>query len=372
VYETKAVIIHGDLADMEKLSRRGFINLSGAGIAALTLSTTIDQLQLSDFPTADFLGRVTVGVVDVKNRPDVESQTVRVLYQDAVVPWIREVVGSHPYRINQRWVETSEGFIHAPLLQPVKHLPNAPVSQLLDTSLRPAMWAEVTVPWVDVVLANPPARAPWLQNSPAPRFYYGQVLWIDQIKENSAGEYFYRINERYGFGDVFWAAAQAFRPLTTREVQPINPDTEDKRVIVNVARQELSCFEGGSEVYFCRVSTGVQLNVDGQISDEALTPTGAHPIWRKAISIHMVGGTTGGGWDIPGVGWTTLFVGNGVAVHSTWWHNDFGVPRSRGCVNARAEDAKWIFRWVNPNVPYDPGDVTVSMPGGTIVEVREV
>jgi hypothetical protein len=48
------------------------------------------------------------------------------------------------------------------------------------------------------------------------------------------------------------------------------------------------------------------------------------------------------------------------------------VPRSHGCVNARPEDAKWIFRWALPQVNYDPGDVTVSMPGGTIVEVSEL
>ena len=85
----------------------------------------------------------------------------------------------------------------------------------------------------------------------------------------------------------------------------------------------------------------------------------------------MSGGTTGGGWDLAGVGWTTLFVGNGVAVHSTFWHNNFGVPMSRGCVNARPRDAKWVFRWTNPIVSYLPGDVTVSMPGGTPVEVVE-
>ncbi len=368
---TRALINPREITKMEKLSRRAFIKLNGAGFAAMSLSSTLRKLQSVDFPVSDLLGRVTVGVVDVKSKPDVESQTARVLYQDAIVPWLREVTGSHPYRINQRWVETPMGYIHAPLLQPVKHLPNPPAGQLLDTSLGPGMWVEVTVPWVDVVLANPPARAPWLLNSPAPRLYYSQVIWVDQIKEDSTGQHSYRINERYGFGDIFWAAAEAFRPLTSQEVQPIHPDAEDKRVIVNVTRQELSCFEGGREVYFCRVSTGIEFDAQGRRSDEALTPPGPHPIWRKIISIHMVGGTTGGGWDIPGVGWTTLFVGNGVAIHSTFWHNDYGVPRSRGCVNARPEDAKWIFRWVNPIVSYDPGDVTVSMPGGTIVEVRE-
>jgi lipoprotein-anchoring transpeptidase ErfK/SrfK len=210
-----------------------------------------------------------------------------------------------------------------------------------------------------------------LANTANPRLYYSQVVWIDRVKDDGEGNVHYRINERFGFGDRLWADATAFRSLSVDEVAPIRPEVEEKRVIVNIGRQSLSCFEGQREVYYCRVSTGVKFDVEGNPSEEWATPPGPHPVWRKLISVHMVGGTTGGGWDLPGVGWTSLFVGNGVATHSTFWHNDFGVPRSRGCVNATPEDAKWIFRWLEPIVPYDPGDVTVSMPGGTVVEVIE-
>jgi lipoprotein-anchoring transpeptidase ErfK/SrfK len=44
---------------------------------------------------------------------------------------------------------------------------------------------------------------------------------------------------------------------------------------------------------------------------------------------------------------------------------------SNGCVNASPEDARWVFRWTQPAVPYEPGDVTVSLPGGTTIEVVE-
>ncbi len=85
----------------------------------------------------------------------------------------------------------------------------------------------------------------------------------------------------------------------------------------------------------------------------------------------MTGGTTGGGYDLPGIGWTTLFSSNGVAVHSTFWHNSYGIPRSHGCVNARPEDARWVFRWTMPDVPYEDGDVTVAGMTSTKVLVRE-
>lgn len=72
------------------------------------------------------------------------------------------------------------------------------------------------------------------------------------------------------------------------------------------------------------------------------------------------------------VGWVSLFVGMGVAIHSTYWHNNYGEPSSRGCVNANPDDAKWVFRWNQLEVMYDPGDVTVEMPGGTKVSVEKM
>jgi lipoprotein-anchoring transpeptidase ErfK/SrfK len=361
------------------ISRRDFLKTAALGIGGLSSGLAFRPwrklFKLPDFPVYDRLGRVAFGKIEIKASPDAASETVDFLFEDAVVPWLREVVGVNANRFNQRWVETPDGYVWSPYLQPVRDLRQMPVHTLYDTSLGGGMWVEVSVPYVDIVLDNPPARAPWLQSAIEigypPRLYYSQILWVDQINIDGDDNVWYRINERYGFGDIFWAPAEAFRPVTQEEVAPISPDIEDKRVLVDVKRQTLSCYESDTEVYFCRISTGAKFNAAGQAVDNWATPLGGHRTWRKMISSHMVGGTTGGGYDLPGIGWTSLFVGSGVAIHSTFWHNDYGVPRSHGCINARPEDAKWVFRWIQPVVPYDPGDVTVSMPGGTIIEVHD-
>jgi lipoprotein-anchoring transpeptidase ErfK/SrfK len=355
--------------------RRDFLKLAALGLGSLGLKPWRRLFQLPQFPDAQRLGRVVWWGTELKTRPSLDSPAVRSLVEDDLFPWIREVVGSHPTEFNQRWVETPEGYIWSPHLQPVANQPNVPLDSLPDTSLGPGMWAEVTVPYVDLILDNPPPRAPWVEykvkTGTPPRLYDTQVIWIDQIRRDENGQTFYRVNERYGYGDIFWAAAEAFRPLTADEMVPITPEVENKRIFIDVPHQMLSCYEGEDEVYFARVSTGALYNASGQRVDAWATPPGKHPIWRKMVSLHMSGGTTGGGWDLPGIGWTSLFVGTGVAIHSTFWHNNYGVPMSRGCVNARPEDAKWIFRWTLPQVPYDPGDVTIPLPGGTVVEVSE-
>ncbi|MBN1267128.1 MAG: L,D-transpeptidase [Anaerolineales bacterium] len=356
---------------MRRLSRRNFIKVGGIGFGLAITPGWRESLLSQDFPAADNLGRVCSGRVDIKADPDINSETVGLLYDDAVVEWQYEVTGWNPTRINQRFVKTPDGYVWSPFLQPVKNLPNLPVTSLPETSLGAGMWVEVTVPYVDLVLDNPPARSPWLKNSTAPRFYYSQILWADTIEVDENGKAWYRINERYGYGDIFWADASAFRQIQPEDVSPINPDVGNKIVEVNLTYQTLSCFEGENEVHFCRISSGAKYNAAGDIVDNWATPLGEHPIWRKAMSMHMSGGTVSGGYDLPGIGWTTLFVGNGVAIHSTFWHNNYGVPMSHGCVNAKPEDAKWVFRWVQPEVAYDPGDITVSMPGGTHVRVVE-
>jgi len=356
------------------ISRRDFLKLAALGAGAIAFRPFAKQ-DLPEFPQSDLLGRVTVGKVDVFIRPNANSQIAGALYEDNVVPWIRETVGPMPGRINQRWVETPYGFIWGGNVQPVFNQPNIAVTNLPTTSLGQGMWVEVTVPYVDLVLDNPPARAPWLQyresiGLPA-RFIYSQIVGVDQIRTDESGKVWYRLNEKYGSGDLFWGQAEAFRSLTAAEISPINPLTQDKRIVVKIWEQTLSCFEGNTEVYFTRISSGALYDAWGNRVDVWETPIGEFPIWRKAISLPLSGGSASAGWSLPAVGWVSLFVGTGVAIHSTYWHNNYGEPSSRGCVNASPEDAKWIFRWSLPQIPYDPGDVTVEMPGGTKVSVEK-
>ncbi len=346
----------------KSITRRDFLKLSAVSLSSVWLKPWNRISQLEEFPQHERLGRA-FHKVEVRLKPDVDAPSVGVLYDDAVVPWLREVVGRNPYRYKQRWVETPDGYIWASELQPVRNLPNLPVEELPETSLGPGMWVEVSVPYVDIVLDNKP-KSPGFRNRMKEgmplRLYYSQILWVDQIKTDNENQVWYRVNERYGYGDLMWASAEAFRPMAEDEMAPITPEVGDKLVVINVDEryQTLSCYEGNTEVFYCRIAGGKKYDAEGKPLGHSSTPTGTLNIWRKLVSTHMSGGTTGAGYDLPGIGWTTLFSSNGVAIHSTFWHNNFGGElMSHGCVNARPEDAKWVFRWTNPPVNYDPGDV---------------
>ncbi|BAJ63876.1 L,D-transpeptidase [Anaerolinea thermophila] len=355
------------------ISRRDFLQMSLLAAGALALTPLQRNLQNStEWTVGQKMGRVCLGKVNIRAKPDANADITKVIFDDAVVVWLREVIGASPGYGSRRWVETPDGFIYAPRLQPVYYLPNTPLTQLPEVNGERGMWAEVTVPYVDLIIANPPIRTPSLKNALYPRLYYSQVVWIDDVRVSASGKTLYRVNQKYGtYGDIFWADAEAFRPITEEDVAPISPEVENKKIIVNVTRQTLSCYEGNREVHFCRVSTGAKFDAQGNPVDKWSTPLGPHPIYRKLMSLHMSGETTG---DYTAVPWTCFITGEGVAVHSTYWHNEFGIPRSHGCINVSPEDAKFIFRWTNPVVPLIPGELDVSKnwpPVGTVVEVVE-
>lgn len=353
-----------------RISRKGFLKATALAAGAVLAPRDLGVI-LGDFPVSDRLGRITE-MVEIRAKPDYDADIVGRYYEDAVIPWYREVIGPWPFRNVQRWVETEEGYIWGPKVQPVKNMPNQPIEALPAGT--EGMWVEVTVPWVNASIENSPIYSTWWimqtgKNLP-PRFYYSQVLWVDMIKEGSDGNIWYRINERYGNpGDLLWAPAEAFRPLSEEELRPISPEVENKQIVIDVSlsRQTLSCLEDGREVYFCRIASGKVPNTTPLSSPD----TAGFNIWRKLHSIQMAGGSNEAGWMIPGIGWTSLFLGTGIAIHSTFWHNNFGEPSSHGCVNAAPEDAKWIFRWASPITPYQEGDITVSGKIGTPVKVIE-
>ena len=52
---------------------------------------------------------------------------------------------------------------------------------------------------------------------------------------------------------------------------------------------------------------------------------------------------------LPGVPWVSFFEPeNGVAFHGTYWHQNYGMPMSHGCINMVSDEAKWLYRWTTP------------------------
>lgn len=361
------------------LDRREFLKLGALGAGALALAPRGRPVRQTGFPDAERLARILVGATEVYARPDVNAPVSATLYEDQVLPWLREVTGTNPFRFVQRFVETPAGYIWSPHLQLARNDPDpAPINRIPDYGAGQGFWVEVNVPYVDLVLDNPPVRSPAFRNGVLQRLYYQQVIWADAVELDADDQIWYRLNERSGsYGDIFWAPGEAFRVLAPEEIAPISPEVpvDQKRLVINIAEdiQTLTAFEGNSEVYFCRISAGRRADEEGNIQEKSATPLGTFGTSWKLHSIHMSGGASGVGWDLIGVAWPTFFATPGIAIHSTFWHANFGGEyMSRGCVNLLAEDAKWVWRWSTPSVPYTSIEVRENWPSANLTRVEVI
>lgn len=367
------------------ISRREFLKISAIASGMLVLPKSAEGFferarmvplaALDDFPDADFLGRnCSSGILNFRSRPSADAPIVKEVYEDTLFPIYREVVGEAPAGTTiATWYETPYGYAYSTNVQIVKNEPNELETELPTASVGKGFWAEVTVPYAGLVFENDPI-SPWYQSiyDYHPRIYYSQIFWVDDIKTANDGTVLYRANELYGtYGDSVYADGRAFRRIRDEDVSQIHPGVPDKRIFCDTTYQTLTCYEGKDEVFFCRVSTGAVYTSNGEETDNFATPPGNHNPHRKLISLHMAGSLNGGGWDTPGVPWNVMFAPGGAAIHAVFWHSSFGMARSHGCINCKPEDAKWIYRWTEPFVPLDPGDMDIVAAGiqGTKIEV---
>jgi hypothetical protein len=371
-------------------SRRDFLKVAGAGLGAMAfrpfkLNQYYDALyapkRLPQFPTSEIIGRMT-GMTDVHSRPSnnpLQASTIGVLYDDNLIEWGREVVGTAVGLTNQKYLEIAGGYVWSSRVQPTRNIPNTPITEMPVGQA--GFWAEVTVPYIDLTLEGPVVSS-WLQslnsyNFP-PRVYYGQVIWIDQVRQNN-GFVEYRWNEApgrgYGPGDIFWLDGAGLKVLTEQDVAPISPeiDPAEKKIVASLTYQRLSCFEGINEVFFCRISSGAIFDAYGTPTESYSTPVGDLNTHWKIISLNMSGGGSASGYSTPAVPWSTVIHGDGIAIHGAFWHNDFGERRSHGCINVKPEDAKWIFRWTTPYISLAQSEARMTWPEhGTTVSVTEL
>ncbi|MFT3771996.1 MAG: L,D-transpeptidase [Minicystis sp.] len=136
-----------------------------------------------------------------------------------------------------------------------------------------------------------------------------------------------------------------------------------KWIDVSIKKQLLVAYEGRRPVYATLVSSG-----RGGMGD----PETTHATVRGVFYIHAkhVSGTMDGdpgvdSYDLRDVPYIQYFH-EGYALHGAFWHNDFGKPRSHGCVNLAPADAAWLFEWTDPQVPAD-WHGAVNPEGGTMV-----
>jgi hypothetical protein len=139
---------------------------------------------------------------------------------------------------------------------------------------------------------------------------------------------------------------------------------------VSINHQMLVLWEGERPVYMTLVSTGRDGLGDPETS--LSTPLGTFTIQQKHVTHTMDSREADTEFELRDVPWVMYFKG-GYALHGAYWHDDFGRPRSHGCVNLSPIDARYVFEWTLPDVPphWHGAYASQSFGSGTVLRIGQ-
>ncbi|KPK94409.1 MAG: hypothetical protein AMJ88_04630 [Anaerolineae bacterium SM23_ 63] len=341
---------------LQGLTRRDFLRFSALSACSLAI------LPPEPAEERDLLGlgRVTVSWIYLYAEPSYNAKRLNRLERDAIITLLgRETPDDGP-PYNPLWYRVPDGFIHSGYIQRVCWKPQTPRLEIPEGG---ALF-EVSVPFTRSY------RKPDQTSGPLYRLYYQSVAWVEAVEQGSDGRLWYRLLD-----DIlkvnYYVRAEHLRRVEPEELDPISPDVplNAKRILVSLAQQELLAFENDRLVLRTRISSGVPDYRPRGNGIPTATPTGRFYITKKTPLRHMGDCRLTDSleaYELPGVPWVSFFHETGVAFHGTYWHTDFGRPKSHGCVNMHTEEAKWLFRWTKPIIE---ADVILKAGHGTTVIV---
>jgi len=328
-----------------------------------------------------WMGRA-IHTVTFYERPSTSSKWMDVRYRDQSFSITREVHAPFSAH-NDLWYETPLGYVHSAWVLPVRVYPPQPFIRDVGEW---GFWGEVVQPWTEArAEPNPNAQKIY-------RFYGGTVYHVVDAVEDGQGTGWYKVFDEFPMQDppYQWLLARDVRRIPRAEMAPIHPFAGEKRIEVDLSRQRLICYEGSRIAFTTLVASGVgiqQVEIEKEAEDGSVTletvavdldtPKGEAAVLLKQPSRHMTNRPMKPEdpppqvevFDLPGIPWNCFFDLSGTAVHGAYWHNDFGVKRSHGCLNVSISAARWIYRWVYPVGGYEDDFVQGSYRVGTPINI---
>ncbi len=261
---------------------------------------------------------------------------------------------------NNLWYHTPLGYVHSAWVLPVRVYPPQPFIEDIGAW---GFWGEVAQIYAEGRTA-PAETAPRQY-----RFYGGSVFHVIDAARDAEGNGWYKVLDDFPPRDhgFQWVSASDLRRIPRAEIAPIHPFAGEKHLVIDLAAQMLTCYEGEREVFATQAATGTG----------GRTPRGEFCVLLKQASRHMSNRPypdgpepTGDIFDLPGVPWVVFFDLIGNAIHGAYWHNDYGIVRSSGCVNVPIDAARWIYRWTYPIGGFEDGFIQSTCRVGTPIVVR--
>ncbi|MDN3443076.1 L,D-transpeptidase family protein [Microbacterium sp. APC 3901] len=130
-------------------------------------------------------------------------------------------------------------------------------------------------------------------------------------------------------------AGEGVFPIEVTET-PFESVNLKRNIVVDLSSQTTTLYENDVAVRSWKISSG---------KSTTPTDTGNFRVYAHLREQDMKSREPDGSiTETPNVPWVTYFNGD-EGFHGTYWHNDFGNPRSHGCVNMPIDVARYVYEW---------------------------
>lgn len=287
------------------LSRRSFLQLVGASLAATALRPT--PLLLATAPNEVYQGRALTALPVFATR-SASAAPIAHLWPDSITTILNS---------DDDWYQIAGGWVRRDGLQPMLPFDSKAYQFVHDVPF----WAEVAAP-VASIRAYCAADAPLVT-----RIGHGGVSQvIDTLPDEPNG--WYAIADQTG-GLLGWTQAVFWR-LVELEIK----QEQNHTLYVDRKRGLMTAYNDINPILEAPFSEGVGLQAGDYLS-------------RRG----NIGGMR---WQdvkiYEGVSWQTMF-GDGQTIAGVYWHNRFGHPVNSGpAVQITPLLARWLYGWLGDNI----------------------
>jgi len=121
------------------------------------------------------------------------------------------------------------------------------------------------------------------------------------------------------------------------------PETEPKRITIDLSEQRLYAYEHGILRNAFLISSGLN----------NATPLGNHTVLAKIPLVHYAwnyGTGDSRNYDLGWIPYNLRFYPH-IYMHYAPWHNNFGHKMSHGCVNVGLTNIQWLYDWAEEEIP---------------------
>ena len=311
----------------------------------ITVTQWVGSVQAQEQRLALSSAAATISSAPLREQPASDGAVITTMPVNA-----RSIVMGGPFNDNWYWLDyngmrgytpgrflvtVDERYTPIPLTTPAAGSTAGPQATATPDNTIPSTAGSYAGLWIGEMAIGGNVRVgPGLDQKIMKGWWAGRRLILYQAVNDTKGDVWYRVSDPP-------EAPMYVHSSLVRKVMPVKYEGaryKGRWININISQQVVTAYEDGVPVKVTLTSTGTAKNP---------TELGVWKIYYRLPKQDMKGGSLAAEdyYFLKDVPYPQYFHTSGEGLHGTYWHDDFGRPRSHGCVNLSTPMSEWFYGW---------------------------